>query len=150
MDVPRLMPTPAELRAKLLKIEALFSGAATTGARSAAQAAIARLKPKAEAVSDDPPVEMQFSFADRASRQLFVALCRRYGLTPYRYPRQRRATVLLKAPRRFVEEDLMRQFHELESELEAYLAEVTVKVIREEIFADTSEAQEIPEALPAA
>jgi hypothetical protein len=32
----------------------------------------------------------------------------------------------------------------------AYLMEVTLKLIREEVYADTSDAQEIPEALPAA
>jgi hypothetical protein len=28
--------------------------------------------------------------------------------------------------------------------------EVTLKIIREEVFADTSDAQDVPEALPAA
>jgi hypothetical protein len=142
-------PAP-HLREKLRKIEALLSGTVTQGEREAAEAARTRLAAKAEEAERDPPVEMQFSLADGWSRQLFLALCRRYGLTPYRYAGQRRATVQVKAPRRFVDDVLMRQFMDLESELEAYLAEVTVKVIRDEVFADTSEAQELPEALPAA
>jgi hypothetical protein len=32
--------------------------------------------------------------------------------------------------------------------LQAYLREVTLRVIRDEVFADASEAQEVPEALP--
>jgi hypothetical protein len=44
---------------------------------------------------------MQFSMPDQWSRQLFMALCRRYGLKPYRYSRQRYTTVMLRAPKEF-------------------------------------------------
>jgi hypothetical protein len=37
---------------------------------------------------------------------------------------------------------------ELDRALQAYLCEVTLRVIRDEAFADASEAQEVPEALP--
>jgi hypothetical protein len=79
-----------------------------------------------------------------------MALCRRYGLNPYRYHRQRRTTVMIRGPRRFLEQVLWREFKDLNAALQAYLHEVTLKVIREEVFADTSDAQEVPEALPAA
>ena len=46
--------------------------------------------------------------------RLFVALCRRYGFRPYRYPRQRRTTLMVRAPRRFVEAVVWRQFSELQ------------------------------------
>jgi len=42
------------------------------------------------------------------------------------------------------------EFRDLDGDLQAYLHEVTLKVIREEVYADASEAQEVPEALPAA
>ena len=45
---------------------------------------------------------------------------------------------------------LWREFADLNSDLQAYLQEVTLKLIREEVFADTSDAQEVPDALPAA
>jgi hypothetical protein len=145
------MATQSDLREKLRKIEALSSGAGTPGERDAAEAALARLRAKlAQAVRDDPPIEVQFSLADQWSRQLFVALCRRYGLKPYRYPRQRRTTVVVRAPKRFIEEVLLRQFRDIDSELRAYLTDVTLKIIREEIYPDASEAPEILEALPAA
>ena len=83
-------------------------------------------------------------------RHLFVALCRRYGLKPYRYRRQRRTTVMVRAPRRFIEQVLWPEFRDLDGDLQAYLHEVTLKVIREEVYADASEAQEVSEALPAA
>jgi hypothetical protein len=40
---------------------------------------------------------------DQWSRHLFLALCRRYGLSPYRLHRQRRNTVMVRAPRGFVD-----------------------------------------------
>ena len=54
------------------------------------------------------------------------------------------------APRRFVEQVLWPEFCDLDYDLQAYLHEVTLEVIREEVLADASEAQEVPEALPAA
>ena len=85
------MTTQSQLRDKLRKIEALFAGAGTAGERLAAEAALERVRAKlAESEALDPPAEMQFSMPDQWSRHLFVALCRRYGLKPYRYRRQRR------------------------------------------------------------
>jgi hypothetical protein len=78
------------LRENLQKIEALFAGAATTGERIAAEAAIERVRARlAELERRDTPIEMQFSLPDQWSRRLFLALCRRYGLKPYRLYRQR-------------------------------------------------------------
>lgn len=145
------MITQSQLREKLRKIEALFSGAGTAGERIAAEAALARVRAKlADLERRDPPVELQFSLPDQWSRHLFIALCRRYGLRPYRYHRQRRTTVMVRASRRFLDEVLWREFCDLDADLQAYLHEVTLKVIREEVYADASEAPEIPEALPAA
>jgi hypothetical protein len=145
------MTTPSQLRDKLRKIEALFVGAGTAGERLAAEAALERVRAKLqESERLDPPVEMQFSMPDQWSRHLFVALCRRYGLKPYRYRRQRRTTVMVRAPRRFVEQVFWPEFRDLDGDLRAYLHDLTLKIIREEVYADTSEAPEVPEALPAA
>ena len=143
------MSTESLLREKLRKIEALFAGAGTAGERLAAEAALARVRARlSELGRQDPPVEMQFSMSDQWSRHLFLALCRRYGLKPYRYHRQRRTTVMVRAPRGFVDMVLLPEFSDLDMALKTYLHEVTLRIIREEIFADTSDAQEVPEALP--
>src|ERR1700694_4768235 len=47
-----------------------------------------------------------------------------------------------------VGEVLWREFSELDQALQAYLHQVTLRVIREEVYADASEAQEVSEALP--
>ena len=138
------MSTESQLREKLRKIEALFAGAGTAGERLAAEAARERIRARLkDAERADPPIEMQFSLADQWSRRLFVALCRRYGLAPYRYRRQRYTTVMLRVPRGFAEQVLWAEFRELNQALQAHLNEVTLRVIREDVDADASEAAEV-------
>jgi tRNA nucleotidyltransferase (CCA-adding enzyme) len=80
---------------------------------------------------------------DQWSRLLFLALARRYGLKPYRLYRQRRNTLMIRVPQGFVDEVLWPEFIELNEALAAYLHAVTLRVIRDEVFADASEAQEV-------
>jgi hypothetical protein len=143
------MSTESELREKLRKIEALFAGAGTVGEKLAAEAALARVRARLDEIRrHDPAAEVQFSIQDLWSRKLFLALCRRYGLKPYRLYRQRHSTVMLRAPRKFLDEVLWPEFQELQQVLLAYLDEITNRVIREEIFADVSEATEMGPSLP--
>lgn len=138
------MTSEAQLREKLRKIEALFVGAGTPGERLAAAAALERVRARlAEIEKREPTIQMQFSLSDQWSRRLFVALCRRYGLLPYRLPRQRRTTVMLRVPKDFVERVLWPEFLELNKALKQYLNEVTLRVIREEVHGDASEAAEM-------
>ena len=96
------------LREKLRKIEALYAGATTAGEKSAAGAAAERIRRQFEAASEKEQVdEFKFSISDPWSRQLFIALCRRYGIKPYRYTRMHRQTVMLRAPGSFVQTDAM-------------------------------------------
>src|ERR1700724_1764000 len=91
-----------ELKERLRKVEALFIGAATPRERDAAGAAMERLKAKlAETAAKERPAEHKLSLPDGWSVRLFIALCRRYGLRPYRYPRQRRTTIMVRAPKSF-------------------------------------------------
>ncbi len=144
------MSPESQLRDKLRKIEALFAGAGTAGERLAAEAALERVKARlADLGSRDPAIEMQFSMPDQWSRQLFMALSRRYGLKPFRYRRQRYTTVVIRAPKGFVDTVLLPEFNELNLALRTYLNEVTLRIIQEEIYSDASDAREVPEALPA-
>lgn len=140
------MAPDAELRAKLRKIEALFAGAATPGERAAAGAAAERIRARLrQSQRAERLIEMKFSLADLWSRELFLALARRYGLRPYRYHRQKRTTVMLKGPRSFLEEVLWPEFLELNAALTEYLAETTRQIIREEVYGETAEAEEVRE-----
>ena len=134
--------TPEQiLRDKLRKIEALFAGAATPGEKAAAGAAAERIRERLGKKS----VELKFSIPDVWSRQLFIALCRRYGLRPFRHRRMHRQSILIKAPQSFMEQVLWPEFQELNAALIAYLSEITQKVIREEVHKETGEAEEIDE-----
>ena len=131
----------ATLIEKLLKIEALFSGAATEGERASAGLARQRiLRRLAELIPEDPPVEYRFTFRDMWSRKVFVTLLRRYGLKPYRYHGQRYTTVMVQVPKRFVDETLWPEFQDINSELNAYLQEVTDRVVTQVLHEDASDA----------
>ena len=142
----RLMASEDDLRDRLRKIEALFAGAGTPGERDAAGAARDRLRARLSAMAGPSGraalEELQFSMPDMWSRRLFVALCRRYGLEPYRYRRQRHTTVMLRAGGEVVRDVLWPEFTQLNAALRSYLDEVTLRVIHDVVHADTSEAAE--------
>ena len=137
------MTAEQQLREKLRKIYALFEGATTPGERSAAAAAIERVKRSlATTEQEEPLTEVQFTMPDRWQRRLFSALCRRYGLKPYRYKRQRYTTVMLRVPRSFLDRTLWPEYLELRAALNEYLNDATERIIREEVFGDAEEAPE--------
>jgi len=126
---------------KLRRIEALYAGATTPGERIAAANARDRIRERLRTLqSHAVDVKYRFTLSDIWSRKLFLGLLRRYNLEPYRYRGQRHTTVMVRVPKRFVEETLWPEFEELNRTLHAYLDEVTERVIREEIYRDSSEA----------
>ncbi|UVO35694.1 hypothetical protein KUL72_30520 [Bradyrhizobium arachidis] len=140
------MTSESQLREKLWKFEALFVGAGTASERLAAEAALQRVRARVEELArHGPPLEQQFSLPDQWSQHLFLALCRRYALRTFRYHRKRRNT---RASGGFVEKVLLPEFNELDRALQVYLHEMTLRVIREEIYDGASDAQEVPDALP--
>jgi hypothetical protein len=140
------MNAEAQFREKLRKIEALYAGAATPGEKAAAGAAAERIRLQLEAASrKEQPEEFKFSIPDTWSRQLFLALCRRYGLRPFRYRRMQRQTVLVRAPASFVRSVLYPEFEQLSQALTAHLHEITDKIIREEVHGEARDADEVAE-----
>ena len=137
-----------ELRDKLRKIEALFAGAATAGERAAAGAAAERIKERLKTVGGaEPAIEMTFSLRNPWSHRLFVALCRRYDLRAYRYRRMRYTTVCVKAPRSFLDKILWPEFLQLDEALTEHLSGITDRIIREEVYKDVGDAEEVEEPL---
>lgn len=128
---------------KLRKIEALFAGAATPGERSAAEAARERIRERLRTFErTEKAEEWRFSLDNQWSRKLFVALARRYGLKPYRRSGQRRTTVMISAPRGFVEETLIPEFRECNRVLLEHLDSLAAEIIERSLASDTSEAEE--------
>jgi hypothetical protein len=137
------MTNEQQLREKLRKITALFEGAATAGERQAAAAAIGRIREALNAaVQTQLLPETKISMADQWQRRLFSALCRRYGLEPYRYKGQRYTTVMVRALRSFFNNTLWPEYLELQAALHSYLNEATKRIIREEVYRDAAEAKE--------
>jgi hypothetical protein len=134
----------AALIERLRRIEALHAGATTDGERLAAAEAKARIQLRLREISkSDPAIEFRFTLADGWSRKLFVALCRRYGVVPYRYRGQRRTTVMAKLSRRFVEETLWPEFEQLSNVLRKHLEEITERLISTAVHENVSEADEV-------
>ena len=134
----------ARLIDKLRRIEALHAGATTAGERTAAAEArhrvadrLAGLKPPA------PPEEYRFSLENAWSRKLFLALLRRHGLHPYRYPRQRYNTVMVRLSKSQAN-TVWAEFLSLDEALCSHLGSLAEKIIAEAVSADTSEAEEVP------
>jgi hypothetical protein len=136
---------------KLRKIEALHAGTKVDGEREAARRAAERIRERlAELRGRETDIVLLYRLPDPWTRRLFLALCRRYGLTPFREPGRRHSTVMVRAPATFQNQTLWPEFQALSKELRTHLDELTEKVIREAINDDTSEASEDPtvKALP--
>jgi len=134
--------TEQQLREQLRKISALYEGATTPGERSAAAAAIERVKKAIAAIAfTEPPSEFQFRLPDLWQRRLFSALCRRYGLEPFRYRRQRYTTVVVRAPKIFVDRTLWPEYQQLREALNRYLDDATESIIRDEVYGDIREGK---------
>jgi hypothetical protein len=140
------MQTEAQLRDKIRKIKALFERPGSEGERRAAEAALNRIQERLEKASQTAvTTEMKFSLGNAWSRRLFVALCRRYSLRPYRYRRQHHTTVMLRVPKTFVDEALWPEFFELNTVLVEYLNSITDRIIAEEVHGTVGEAEEVNE-----
>lgn len=131
-----------QLIAKLLKIEALFARPGTDGERDAAESALTRIRARLRALEQqERAVEFRFSLADAWSRSLFIALLRRYGLTPYRYRGQRRTTVMVRVTQAFVDETLWPEFQEFQAVLHDHFHAVTQRVIAKAIGGDGADIE---------
>lgn len=125
-----------------MKLEALFRRAGTAGEREAAEAAIDRLKGRLHDQAG-PDVELKFSFPDSWAVRLFIAVCRKHGLRPYRYRRQRYTTIMVRAREREFDQIVWPEFSSLQSELTIYFEEIVDHLITEAMRADADDAEEV-------
>jgi hypothetical protein len=137
------MVTEHDIREKLRKIEALFAGAATPGERDAAEAARERIQQRLRDYERaERPEEWRFSLENPWSRKLFIALARRYGLSPYRRSGQRRTSIMVSAPRGFVESTLIPEFEECNRVLVQHLDALAAEIIESTLASDMSDVEE--------
>lgn len=137
------------LVSKLRKIEALFARPATQGEKVAAENAMERIRERLRLLEKaEPAIEFKFTFHDSWSKSLFIALLRRYGISPFRYRGQRRTTVMARVTRTFVNETLWPEYQELNSTLMAHLQSITERIIHQAIHGDATDAEERPGKSP--
>ncbi len=127
-----------KLRERLAKVEALFRQAGSLGEQAAAGAAMERLRGRLGNADEDggPETELQFSLPDMWSVRLFVAVCRKHGLRPFRYARQRRTTVMVRARERSFDRVVWAEFSRLQTELEIYFQDVADYLITRAMGSD--------------
>ncbi len=116
-----------DLMAKLAKLEALFRRAGSPGERSAAGAAIERLQGRLTGSGQmpEPEVESQHSLPDVWCVKLFCAVCRKHGVRPFRYKRQRRTTVMVRVREEGFYREVWPEYCQLHAELATYFNDVT-------------------------
>jgi len=124
------------LRARLAKLENLFRRAGSAGERVAAGAAIDRVKDRLQAEHAVSEIELKFSLPDVWSVRLFVAVCRKHNVRPYRYPRQRRTTVMVRTNERLFDDVVWVEFSKLQTVLEFYFEETVDHLIGTSMHAD--------------
>jgi hypothetical protein len=76
----------------------------------------------------DVDIRVKVTVPDGLMRGLFMTLCARYGVQPYRRPRQRESTLMVEAPERFLEDVLLPLFRAcgdiVQNEIYAWLNEL--------------------------
>lgn len=129
-----------EIADRLAKLEALFSRGATEGERAAAGAAMERLQARLDLGKSDtraePETELQYSLPDVWALRLFIALCRKAGVRPYRYARQRRTTVMVRVLQSEFERTVMAEFNTLHRALTATFSEIVDHLIADAMHGD--------------
>lgn len=119
-----------KLLEKIKKIEALIAGTSYEGEKQAAILAKKRLLKKNPAL--DPKknaIEYRLSTQDMWHKRLLIALCRKYGVQPYRYKRQKYTTVMVKINERFLNEILWEEYLEYSQQLENLIEGIMENVI---------------------
>jgi len=119
---------------KIKKIEALIERGATEGERQAAVFAKERL----EKVATVEELEYTISTRGMWHKKLFMAICHKHNLKPYRYHRQKYTTVMVRVSKQYLDEIVWPEYLKFAEILESLVDEVTTDVISK-IHQDESE-----------
>lgn len=140
-----------DIAERLAKLEALFARSATAGERAAAGAAIDRLQMRLDRErreAEAPEIELQFSLPDFWSLRLFIAICRKHGVRPYRYPRQRRTTIVVRVRKTEFERTVRAEFDMLHRELARAFEGIVDHLIADVMHSDGADASLEQRRLP--
>ena len=119
-----------ELLDKIRKIEALIEGAKTEGEKNAAISAKNRLDKKRLKEHQSEKKEYALYTQDNWHKKLLLAICRKYGIRPYRYKRQKYTRRLVNIDENFLNNVLWKEYLEYSKHLEMLVEEITNDIIR--------------------
>lgn len=115
---------------RIKKIEALIEGASTDGEKNAAESAKDRiLKKFPELEIHKNPVEYRLSTNSQWNKKLLIAICRKYGVKPFRYHRQKYTTVMVNINAEFLNKILWKEYEEYSKLLNKLVEEITDDLI---------------------
>lgn len=118
---------------KIMKVEALIERAGTEGEKQSAIFAKERL----EKLKAREEIEYSISTQDMWHKKLFMAICHKHNLMPYRYYRQKHTTVMVRISRQFIDEVVWPEYLKyakiLEELVDDVAAEVISKIHKEEV-----------------
>lgn len=122
--------TMNRLLEKIKKIEALIEGATTEGEKNAAILAKGRLNKKRQEELELEKREYTLYTPDNWHKKLLLAICRKYGVKPYRYKGQKYTTIMVNINEKFLNEVLWEEYLEYGKHLETLVEDITNEVIR--------------------
>ncbi len=108
----------------------LIEGAKTNGERTAAILAKDRVNKK---LIEKQGVELEeYALYTRGNwhKKLLLAICRKHGVSPYRYKRQKYTTVMVRINEHFLNNVLWKEYLEYSDHLEKLVEEITNSIIR--------------------
>lgn len=115
---------------RIKKVEALIDWAKSVWEKNAAIAARERiLKKYPELDIKNNIIEYTIKTQDFWHKKLFVAICRKYNIKPYRYYRQKYTTVTIKINEIFLNEVLWKEYLEYSKILEELVWWITDELI---------------------
>jgi len=119
-----------DLLERIKKIEALIKGATTAGEKNAAISAKDRLLKKQPNLEINQNLEEYSLYtSDSWHKKLLIAICRKYGVVPYRYKRQKYTTVMVRINQDFLNKVLWPEYLEYSKHLEKLVEEITDNLI---------------------
>ena len=110
---------------KIKKIEALIERAGSDGERQSAILAKERL----EKFTEQEEVEYSIHTQDMWHKKLFLAICHKHNLKPYRQYKQKYTTTMLRISKLFINEVIWPEYLKYAKILEELVDEVTAEII---------------------
>lgn len=135
-----------DLADKIRKIEALIASTSSEGERRAAELAKQRLQEK----TLSQPIEYSIRTDGHWKKRLFMALCQKYGLTPYRYSGQKRTTTMVRVAKPFMDQVVWPEYLKYSAAFDELAFEIINDLVQKIHCVRDEDEVEIAGALPTA